>query len=194
MDRAIVIVCLAALAVCLAALFAVLAAPMVRRIRWPFAVAAVGLMLYAGAKHGGTITFPDIGGIRYLVDNGSYVTNDYVHVDYTAVVVPATANLYVYRREISSTNVADWIEELASTVGAFDPPQDLAFPAATNYNWMVFSDWTPGPSVETNGVWRAYWGNDQRRHERLIPVRTAIIVNGEIIDSPTSKADSERTN
>lgn len=193
MDRAIVIVCLAALAVCLAALFAVLAAPMVRRIRWPFAVAAVGLMLYAGAKHG-TVTFPDIGGVHYLVDNGSFVDNDYAHIDYTAVVIPATANLYVYRREISSTNVADWIEHLASTVGAFDPPQDLAFPAATNYNWMVFSDWTPGPSVETNGVWHAYWGNDQRRHERLIPVRTTIIVNGEIIATPKSKADQERTN
>lgn len=194
MDRALVIICLVGLVACLAALAAVFLAPMLRRFRWPFAIAAAGLMFYAGAKHGGIITFPDIGGVHYLVDNGSFVTNDYVHIDYTAVVIPPAANLYVYRRVIASTNDSDWVEHLASTVGSFAPPQDLAFPAATNYNWMVFSDWTPGPSVETNGVWHAYWGLDRKRREKLIPVRTAIRVDGTIIATPKSKADQERKN
>lgn len=173
----------------------IIATPALRRMRKPITVFACLLTLYAGAKHLATITFPTLGdSINYFQDSGSYVTNDYVHVEFTTVVIPQTANLFVYRRQIDSTNDIDWVEHLATTIGEFDQPQDIQFAAATNFDWIVFSTWTPGPAVETNGVWHAYWGLDQQRHESLIPVRTMIRVDDEVIATPKSKADSEERN
>ena len=165
--------------------------PQLKKARKIFFFAVAGLALYAGAKRSGIVTYPAVGDVSYLIDRGSFVTNDFVHVDFSTVVIPSSANLYIYYRALASTNVTDWTEYLATTIGEFDPPQDIVYPAATNFNWMVFSDWTPGPAVETNGVWHAYWGIDQQRHEKLIPIRTAVRVNSTIIATPKSKSDHE---
>lgn len=169
--------------------------PKARKAKKPMLLFFVVATLYGGAKHIATVTILNTSDDAvYLIDRGSYVTNDYVHVDFATVVIPQTANLFVYRRQVDSTNDVDWTEHLATTIGEFNPPQDIQFTAATNYNWMVFSDWTPGPAVETNGVWHAYWGLDQQRHEKLIPIRTMIRVDDEVIATPKSKADSEERN
>lgn len=169
----------------------VIITPQLRKARRIFFIAVAGLTLYAGSKWAPTVTYPPVGDVNYLVDRGSFVTNDFVHIDFTTVVIPSSANLYIYYRALGSTNVTDWVEYLATTIGEFNPPQDIVYPAATNYNWMVFSDWTPGPAVETNGVWHAYWGLDQRRREKLIPIRTAVRVNSTVIATPKSKSDHE---
>lgn len=188
-------VAFAAMALIPTAIIMIAAYPALKRMRKVFLVMAIGLTLYAGAKHIGTITIlnTDTDSV-YLIDRGSYVTNDYIHVDFTTVVIPQTANLFVYRRQVDSTNDVDWTEHLATTIGEFNPPHDIQFASATNYNWIVFSDWTPGPAVETNGVWHAYWGLDQQRQELLIPIRTMIRVDDEVIATPKSKVDSEERN
>lgn len=194
-QELMLVIALAGLALTAAIGIGIAVSPALKRMRKVFFVFATVLTLYAGAKHVGTITIVNNGDDTvYLIDRGSYVTNDYVHVDFTTVVIPQTANLYVYRRQVDTTNDVDWTEHLATTIGEFNPPQDIQFASATNYNWMVFSDWTPGPAVETNGVWHAYWGLDQQRQESLIPVRTMIRVDGEVIATPKSKADSEERN
>lgn len=174
---------------------AVAAFPALRHLRWVLFLFAAGMILYGGAKGGrtGTVSFPTVGeDSRYLINRGSFVTNDYVHIDFTTLVIPGSANLFVYRRELGETNDLAWVEHLATTIAAFDPPQDLQFPAATNYNWIVFSDWTPGSAVETNGVWHTYWGLDRKAHIHIIPIRTAIRVDDTVIATPKSKAESER--
>lgn len=169
-------------------------APALKRMRMVFVAFAIGLTFYAGGKHCGGITILNTESeLVCLIDRGSYVTNDYVHVDFTTVVIPQTANLFVYRRQVDSTNDVDWTEHLATTIGEFNPPQDIQFTAATNYNWLVFSDWTPGPAVETNGVWHAYWGLDRQRHAKLIPIRTCIRIDNDIIATPKSKDESKGT-
>lgn len=169
--------------------------PRAKSAKKPMLIFFVAATLYGGAKHFATVTIlnTDTDAV-YLIDRGSFVTNDYVHLDFTTVVIPQTANLFIYRRQVDSTNDIDWTEHLATTIGEFSPPQDIQFPLATNFNWIVFSDWTPGPAVETNGVWYAYWGLDQQHHEKLIPIRTMIRVDDEVIATPKSKADSEERN
>ena len=188
---ALAICCLISLAICLIVMLVSYATPALKRCRGGLCLMAVGLALYGGAKHGSISIVSAGDDAVYLIDRGSYVTNDYVHIDFTTVVIPQAANLYIYRRQVDSTNDVDWTEHLATTIGEFNPPHDIVYPASTNFNWMVFSDWTPGPAVETNGVWHAYWGLDQQRHEKLIPIRTAVRVNSTVIATPKSKSDHE---
>lgn len=152
-------------------------------------VLGVALAIFGGSKRG-TVTFPQTGEFRYITDTGSYVTNDWVHVSFRAVVVPAAAPLVVLYRELSSTNIEDWTEyeiDPPWTVG--DSPFDVTMACATNYNWQVFADWTPGPSVETNGVWHAFGSRDRKTGEHYLLLRSAIRIDSDVIATPKSKRD-----
>lgn len=124
---------------------------------------------------------------RYIVDRGSYVTNDFVHVDFTRVLAPSTADLHIDYRQWESTNDAEWVSFVDTTFAEFQVPQDLPFQNATNFNFAVYTTWTPGAAVQTNGVWHSYWGLDKKLHFHMIPVRTAVRVDDEIIATPKSK-------
>lgn len=153
--------------------------------------------LYGGAKHGGTISYPKTDtDVAYLVDAGSYVTNDAVHVAFTRVpTVPDTATFYLDYCAIDATNAqgvaTNWVNAKTATFADLTVPFDFAFAAATNYNWMAYTDWTPGPAVQTNGVWHAYWGVDKKQGRYFIPVRTCVRDGGEVIATPKSKWDYE---
>lgn len=153
-------------------------------------VAAVATM-YGGRK--GAITYPRTDpSVAYIADAGSYLTNDFVHVNFTRVIVPDTASLYIDRREVAATNDPNaWINHITTTFAQFAVPQDISFQNATNYDWMVYTDWTPGPSVVTNGVWHAFWGVDQRQGKYFIPIRTAVRENGNTIATPKSRKDAQ---
>ena len=157
-----------------------------------FALAGAAATIYGGGKgRVGTVSFPRTDPqVAYLADAGSYVTNDFVHVSFTRVVVPDSAGLFIDRREVSSTNDADWVTHLATTFAQFQVPQDVPFTAATNWNWAVYTDWTPGPAVETNGVWHAMFGLDRKTGRHVIPVRACIRVDADVIATPKSKEDN----
>lgn len=162
--------------------------------RYVFLLAAAGAALFGGAKHKiGNITYPytDVEQ-RYLTDAGSYVTNDAVHVAFSRIIAPESAPLLIDYRQIDSTNDLDWVNHTTTTFADFENPSDLQFPNATNYNWVVYTTWTPGPSVQTNGVWHAYWGLDRKNGRYLIPVRTCVRDGGIVIATPKSKWDHER--
>lgn len=150
------------------------------------AVLGVAGVLYGGRK--GRITYPYTDWeMRYLLDAGSYVTNDFVHVNFTRIVAPATAPFYISFRPVDSTNDLDWVDYTNTTFAAFSVPADIPYPAATNYDWICYTTWTPGPSVQTNGVWHSYWGLDRKLHIHFVPIRSAIRVDGETIATPKSK-------
>lgn len=186
---------LAAVALCAAFCLAGGALAAVRRVLsgWrlcAFAVLASVAAIYGGRK--GTVTYPRTDPQQaYLVDAGSYVTNDLVHINFTRLIVPNSAALYVDRRPVDSTNDVDWVNQLVTTFGETLPPFDVPFATATNYDWIVYTTWTPGPSVVTNGVWHANWGKDVRNRVRIIPLRTAVRVDGRTIATPKSKEDNE---
>ena len=116
------------------------------------AIAAAGAIMYGGSK--GIVQVSD----PYIRDNGSFVTNDYVHV---AVVkrfdfIPDSMEVLIYSREVDLTNATDWVKLVRAEEGPFrlaEFPLDIPFPNATNYNFLVAANYIPEPTVHTNGVW-----------------------------------------
>ena len=163
-----------------------------------FCGAVVVACLFGGAKHTGSITYPKTDtDVAYLTDSGSYVTNDAVHVAFTRIIVPDTATFYLDYCALDGTNSAgvatNWVNAKTATFADLTVPFDFAFAAATNYNWLAYTDWTPGPAVQTNGVWHAYWGIDRKQGRYFIPVRTCVRDGGSVIATPKSKWDYENS-
>ena len=151
------------------------------------AVFVAALSYYGGSK---SISYPRTNAeMALLTDDGtSYVSNDVVRVGYARHrILPDVADLNVWRRENGSTNDEDWVAQLVTTVGAQPSPILIDFPAATNFDWIVFTTWQPGPSVQTNGVLHSAWrGVPGPINVRVfgVPVRTHVIEDGTTIAPP----------
>lgn len=106
--------------------------------------------LYVGGSKRGSVTVSD----DYIADAGSYLTNDVAHVAISkkTPILPDDTEILVYARELSSSNVADWVR-LEPHLTFEDHPYDYTLVNATNYNVMVAASYTPAPTVHTNGVW-----------------------------------------
>jgi len=165
-----------------------------------FALMAIGAVYVGGSKHiVGRITFSSADPEnRYIIDAGSFVTNDYVHVSYTkAQTVPTSAGLFIERRRLDQTNDTDWVEHLATTFAASPSPFDIQFSAASNWNWIVYTDWTPGPSVQTNGVWHTWWAKPNTNSiiingRHILPIRAIVRDNGSTLATPKAKKESHQ--
>lgn len=184
----LVLACIALVCVCRRALV------IARRVLGPgelvaFAIAA-GVCCWAAQKR--LVSYPRTDPTTaYLVDSGSWVDSetDIVHIDFTRIIVPDSAMLYVDRLGLSEGDES-WENQYAATFGETGLPLEITCQNATNYRWIVYTDWTPGPAVQTNGVWHANWGLDRRARKFLIPLRTAVRVDGETIATPKSKEDA----
>lgn len=99
----------------------------------------------------GTVTVSD----PYIANAGSYLTNDVAHVAIAkrTPLLPNDTEILVYARQVDSTNVTDWVR-LSPHLTFADHPYDYSLPNATNYDVMVAADFTPAPTVHTNGVWQ----------------------------------------
>ena len=125
------------------------------------------------------------------MDRGSYVTNEWVHIDFERRIVPDDAALVVERRPVASTNDLDWAEFLRTTFAALPVPADLACAGATNWNWCVYADWAPPPSVHTNGILEAKWGTSRNdaAHRAAglavgVPAQSTIWRDGTMLGTP----------
>lgn len=198
-QHAILCACLIGLAAIGTVVIGALCAPAMRQSlklvhastwRAAFFAVFVGAFIFYGATKG-TISFPYTDfEKRYLVDNGSYVTNDFIHVNFTRLLAPSSADLHIDYRQWQSTNDAEWVSLVDTTFADFQLPQDIQFPNATNFDFAVYTTWTPGAAVQTNGVWHSYWGLDHKLHMHYIPVRTAVRLDGTTIATPKSKENS----
>ena len=162
-----------------------------RAVRYALLVPFVaGMIVYGSTK--ARVTYPMTeAGRAYLVDRGSYVTNDFVHIDFERRIVPDDAALVIERRVVASTNDTDWAEFLRTTFAAFAVPADIPCAGATNWMWIVYADWAPEPSVHTNGILEAKWGVSARdaahRAARLavgVPAQTTVWADGEMLGTP----------
>ena len=158
------------------------------------AVFVAGLSYYGGSK---SISFPITNAEMALLGNDgtSYVSNDVVRVGYVRHrILPDSADLNVWRRECSSTNDDAWVAQYVSTVGASPSPVMIDFPSATNFDWMVFTTWQPGPSVQTNGVLHSAWrGVPGPLNVRIfgVPIRTHVIEDGNLIAPPKKQTKGD---
>lgn len=95
----------------------------------------------------------------YLQNQGSYLTNDTVVIQFSKSgpaweLALEDSPIWVYARDWSSTNVEDFIAIDTSHVFA-DYPMSYTLEGATNYDYWVYCDYTPPTPVHTNGVWQA---------------------------------------
>ena len=94
---------------------------------------------------------------RYLFDNGSIVSNDHVHVNFTpSVVLPSSAMIYLDYFPDGDSNLPA-ITYTNATLATFPRPLDFDFPNAVSNAWFCYTTWTPGPSVQTNGIAQIMW-------------------------------------
>ena len=121
------------------------------------AMAAAVCILYGGGK-GGRVRVDD----PYIQDAGSYLTNDIAHVAISkrTQMLPDDTEILVYARQVDLTNATDWVRlephlTLAQHLlveGVYS--WEYSLPNATNYNVLVAANFTPAPTVHTNGVWQ----------------------------------------
>ena len=157
------------------------------------ALALLGAPLTIYGVRKGRITYPYTDyETRYLTDAGSYVTNDFVHVNFNRIIAPSSAPFYLTYRQVDSTNDMDWVVYIETTFAEFACPSNVPFANATNYDWLAYTTWTPGPTVQTNGVWHSYWGKDKMLHTHFIPIRSSVRVDNETIATPKSKREDEQ--
>lgn len=158
------------------------------------AVAIVGLVMYGGSKSVYTrpVSFPrtDIE-VAYLVDAGSYVTNDLVHIAFNSYLIPSSAPIVLAYCPDGSTNEEDIVTAYEATLADFPNPLDFAFENAISNRWYCYTPWTPGPAVHTNGVWQTIWMTDRRYNRYLIPIRTRIEADGDVIAPPVFTIEPE---
>lgn len=94
---------------------------------------------------------------QYLFNNGSIVSNDHVHVNFTSsVVLPSSAMIYLDYFPDGDSNLPA-ITYTNATLATFPRPLDFDFPNAVSNAWFCYTTWTPGPSVQTNGIAQIMW-------------------------------------
>ena len=125
-----------------------------RSFRCVLAMLSVWAVAYGGSKGpSGRVTVDD----PYIRDAGSWLSpsNNVAHVAIAkrSDLLPDNTAILVYARELAQSNAMDWVRITPHLTFA-DHPHDYLLPGiATNYNVLVAADFTPAPTVHTNGVW-----------------------------------------
>ena len=120
----------------------------------------------------------------YLIDNGSWVSNDFVHVSFNTFLIPQSAPIVLAYWPDGSTNEDEFVEFLTSPLSDWPRPLDFEFENAISNRWYCYTTWTPGPAAHTNGVFQQTWMTDAAEHIFIIPIRTVITEDGEQVAPP----------
>lgn len=148
------------------------------------ALACLALVV-GGSKNMRSVNFPRTDmEAAYLIDNGSYVSNDWVHVNFTTFMIPQSAPIVLAYWPDGSTNEDEFVEFLTSPLSDWPRPLDFEFENAISNRWYCYTTWTPGPAVHTNGVFQQTWMTDAAEHTFIIPIRTVITEDGEQVAPP----------
>lgn len=146
-----------------------------------FCIFVVLATIYAGGK--AKVIFPRIDPeVWYFMDSGSVVSNNVVSVRFVRnPILPGSANIFMDGMEMCYTNADDWAEHSFPAYSnrldqLITNGFDLPWPDATNYNWAVYTDWTPSPQVHTNGVAFVAWSIGPATNN-IVTYRTGIYTN-----------------
>jgi hypothetical protein len=146
-------------------------------------------------------TDPDV---QNIVDHGSYITNDCAYISFNTVGLPPDAPILVAYAPPEATNesqvvtVADltltqWRVQFPGKDGA-DVTARFAWNTslgdrADEYQWYLYTTWTPAPSVHTNGVLNCY--GIKVGDIGGVLKRTVLIENGRILSPDEILGDFE---
>lgn len=115
----------------------------------------------------------------YLIDNGSFISNNTVHVDFVTRLLPDSAMIYLdYVPKGEEGNPNSYSTYFASPSGEFPRTMDFEFENAISNRWMMYTTYTPGPVVHTNGVAVAEFLKAPDKDNVAIPKRATIWEDG----------------
>lgn len=115
----------------------------------------------------------------YLIDNGSYVSNNTVHVDFVTRLLPDSAFIYLdYVPKGEENNPNAYSTYIARHSAQFPRIMDIEFENAISNRWMMYTTYTPGPVVHTNGVAVAEFLRAKDKDNIAVPKRATIWEDG----------------
>lgn len=115
----------------------------------------------------------------HLYDQGSYVSNNVVHLHYATRLLPDDAPLFLDC--IPKTEPFDSVAYsniLSATVATLPEIFEFEFENAISNRWVFYTTYTPGPIAHTNGVAVVEFLRPARCVNVAIPKRTTIWEDG----------------
>ena len=126
--------------------------------------------------------------VVYLIDNGSYVSNNVVHLEFSTRLLPPTAELFLdYIPKTEPVVSTAYTTHLSGTVETLPRVIEFEFENAISNKWVFYTTYTPGPNVHTNGVAVAEFFRATQYDNVAVPKRATIWENGERIYPSTEK-------
>lgn len=134
----------------------------------------------------------------YLIDNGSYVSNNLVHISFVTRLLPDSAMIFLdYIPKGAEPNAENYSTFKAMTSAEWPRDIDFEFEGASSNKWVMYTTYTPGPVVHTNGVAVAEFIKAQKYDNVAVPKRSTIWEDGKMLwpmpeDIAKSKSKEEK--
>lgn len=117
--------------------------------------------------------------IVYLIDNGSYVSNNIVHLEFSTRLLPPSAELFLdYIPKTEPADSTAYTTYLSGSVETVPNVVEFEFENAISNRWIFYTTYTPGPNVHTNGVAVAEFLKAKNYENVAVPKRSTIWENG----------------
>ena len=118
--------------------------------------------------------------IVYLIDTGSWVSNNVVHLEYSTRLLPPSAPLFLdYIPKTELPDPTNYTTYLSGTVESVPNVVEFEFEGAISNRWVFYTTYTPGPVVHTNGVAVAEFLRVPGNDNAAIPKRSTIWIDSE---------------
>ena len=134
----------------------------------------------------------------YLIDCGSYVSNNLVHIEFETRLLPDSAMIFLdYIAKGEEPNASNYSTFKAMTSAEWPRDVDFEFEDAISNKWVMYTTYTPGPVVHTNGVAVAEFLKAQKYDNVAVPKRSTIWEDGKMLwplpeDIAKSKSTEEK--
>lgn len=128
--------------------------------------------------------------IVYLIDTGSWVSNNVVHLEFSTRLLPSSAPLfldYIPKTELPDSN--NYTAYLSGTVESVPNVFEFEFEGAISNRWVFYTTYTPGPNVHTNGVAVAEFMKAAKYDNVAVPKRSTIWEDGKMIYPTGERVD-----
>lgn len=128
--------------------------------------------------------------ITYLIDTGSWVSNNVVHLEFSTRLLPSSAPLFLdYIPKTESPDSNNYTTYLSGTVESVPKVFEFTFEGAISNRWVFYTTYTPGPNVHTNGVAVAEFMKAIKYDNVAVPKRSTIWEGGERIYPTDERVD-----
>lgn len=118
----------------------------------------------------------------YLINNGSIVTSNKVHIAFETRLLPGSAMIFLdYIPKGVEQTAENYSTFKAMTADEWPREIDFDFENALDYKWVMYTTYTPGPVVHTNGVAVAEFFRSQKYNNVAVPKRSTIWEDGKML-------------